>query len=247
MADSGQPFEVLAWDSEFFGQPIARVAGTALSLDELRTTVQLAGAAGVRCLYYLVDGAVMTASAAAQLAGFSLVDLRITLAGRCVSPRDRTTASGVRLAAPADLARLREIASQSHRDTRFYSDGHFPREKCDELYATWIERSLQDGLADAVLTSEHAGAPAGYVTCSKLADGSGSIGLMAVANEARGRRFGQRLMAGALDWFSERGVESVSVVTQGRNAAAQRLYQRFGFLTRDVKLWYHLWLEPSGP
>jgi hypothetical protein len=30
-------------------------------------------------------------------------------------------------------------------------------------------------------------------------------------------------------------------VTQGRNLAAQRLYQRTGFLIRDLQLWYHKW------
>jgi ribosomal protein S18 acetylase RimI-like enzyme len=42
-------------------------------------------------------------------------------------------------------------------------------------------------------------------------------------------------------WFSEEGVEVVSVVTQARNVRAQRLYQRYGFTTRSVKLWFHRW------
>ena len=33
----------------------------------------------------------------------------------------------------------------------------------------------------------------------------------------------------------------MKVVTQGRNIAGQRLYQRCGFLTRSVELWYHKW------
>jgi ribosomal protein S18 acetylase RimI-like enzyme len=35
----------------------------------------------------------------------------------------------------------------------------------------------------------------------------------------------------------------VSVVTQGRNVAAQRLYQRAGFVTASTQLWYHRWLD----
>jgi len=31
------------------------------------------------------------------------------------------------------------------------------------------------------------------------------------------------------------------VVTQGRNLAAQRLYQRNGFVTASLQLWYHRW------
>jgi ribosomal protein S18 acetylase RimI-like enzyme len=43
------------------------------------------------------------------------------------------------------------------------------------------------------------------------------------------------------------GVQRVSVVTQGRNVAAQKLYQSCGFTTCSVQLWYHWWLEAASP
>jgi hypothetical protein len=33
----------------------------------------------------------------------------------------------------------------------------------------------------------------------------------------------------------------MTVVTQGRNRGAQRLYQQCGFLSRDLQLWHHKW------
>ena len=44
-----------------------------------------------------------------------------------------------------------------------------------------------------------------------------------------------------LDWFRTQGAHEVTVVTQGNNRAAQRLYQQCGFLSRDLQLWYHKW------
>ena len=41
------------------------------------------------------------------------------------------------------------------------------------------------------------------------------------------------------------GAQAVTVVTQGRNRAAQRLYQQCGFLSRDLQLWYHKWYPRS--
>jgi dTDP-4-amino-4,6-dideoxy-D-galactose acyltransferase len=50
----------------------------------------------------------------------------------------------------------------------------------------------------------------------------------------------------SLGWFAQHGCDRVQVVTQGRNLAAQRLYQRAGFLTADLKLWYHKWYQNCG-
>jgi hypothetical protein len=40
-----------------------------------------------------------------------------------------------------------------------------------------------------------------------------------------------------------RGASVLTVATQARNIAAQRLYQRAGFLTSSVRVWYHRWFE----
>jgi hypothetical protein len=38
----------------------------------------------------------------------------------------------------------------------------------------------------------------------------------------------------------------VKTVTQGRNIPAQRTYQRCGFQTAAVQLWYHRWFDPPS-
>jgi ribosomal protein S18 acetylase RimI-like enzyme len=154
----------------------------------------------------------------------------------------------VRPATVADLPRLRRIAAASHRDSRFHHDPRFDRRRCDALYAGWIETSCADPagvvLVAAAAAADPAGPPAGYVTGTIGEHGEGRIGLFAVAAEARGRGVGGALVAAALDWFAGRGADPVSVVTQGRNVRAQRLYQRFGMRTRSVELWFHRWWPP---
>jgi ribosomal protein S18 acetylase RimI-like enzyme len=54
---------------------------------------------------------------------------------------------------------------------------------------------------------------------------------------------GRKLVVASLGWFDAHGADRVTVVTQGRNIAAQRLYQRCGFLTRSTGLWYHRWFS----
>jgi ribosomal protein S18 acetylase RimI-like enzyme len=154
----------------------------------------------------------------------------------------------VRPATGTDLRRLRRIAAVSHRDSRFYHDRHFDRRRCDALYAGWIETSCADpaGVVLVAAVADPAGPPVGYVTGTIGEDGEGRIGLFAVTPDARGRGVGGALVAAVLDWFAGRGADPVSVVTQGRNVRAQRLYQRFGMRTRSVELWFHRWWPPEG-
>jgi dTDP-4-amino-4,6-dideoxy-D-galactose acyltransferase len=47
-------------------------------------------------------------------------------------------------------------------------------------------------------------------------------------------------------FFLAQGVTEVTVVTQGRNIEAQRLYQKCGFLSRAIYYWYHKWFPTPG-
>lgn len=233
---------LLAWDSEFFGVTIARLAAVP-DRDALGDVDVECRGRGVDCLYALVDADQREQMQAMEDRGYRMVDIRMTLAcstrGRQALP---TADVAVRLVRAADVTKLEDIARVSHRDGRFHADGRFDRNRCDELYATWIARSCVD-YADAVLVAELDGGAAGYITLDLLDDGAGSIGLFAVAPEARGRGVGGRLVEGALQWLAGSGCSRVEVVTQGCNAVAQRTYQKHGFRTDRVQVWFHKWYD----
>jgi len=247
--ETPEPCEFLPWDSEFFGLRIGRVRASRLEAPGVVKILEWCTANAIQCLYLLADSDHAATVRLAEDNGFRLVDVRVTLEAnlrkRPACPGDKGDSS-IRLSRPADLADLQAIARICHTDSRFYYDGHFSRSSCDALYETWIRRSCED-YADAVLVAESEGRPVGYVSCHlPRSTAQGQIGLVGLAAEARGQGLGQRLVAGALDWFAQQGIEEVSVVTQGRNVAAQRLYQRCGFLTRSIQLWYHRWAGEAG-
>jgi ribosomal protein S18 acetylase RimI-like enzyme len=161
-----------------------------------------------------------------------------------VATRDHEGSGSIRPSTHADIPALRTIAAANHTDSRFYADGRFARAKCDELYATWIEKSCR-GWADVVFVAELDGAPVGYLSCHMKPAKTGSIGLVGLAAHAQGRGLGRRLVAAGVDWFHGRGAERATVVTQGCNVAAQHLYQSCGFRTASVQLWHHLWFNSS--
>lgn len=225
------PCELLPWDTEFFGRRIARVTTPRLTPESAEAVERWCRENGVECLYYLAEGDAATVNAALER-GFRQVDVRVTLEAATGGERP----AGVRPWRPDDLPALKAIARVSHVATRFYHDGNFPREKCDALYETWIERSC-GGWADAVLVADHEGRAAGYLSCH----GEGKIGLVGVAASARGRGLGSALVRASLRWFADAGLSRASVVTQGRNEGGRRLYEKCGFKTRSAQIWFHRW------
>jgi dTDP-4-amino-4,6-dideoxy-D-galactose acyltransferase len=238
------PCNLLDWDTEFFGKRIARATESRLNDIYIQRVLEWCQEQGIECLYFLADADDPETTRLAEQHGFRLVDIRLTFERVLESwggERDQDPECPVRLVRPADLDVLRKIAGECYHLTRFYYDDCFPLQASARLYQTWIEKSVQ-GYADRVFVAELQGRPVGYLTCH-LHDGgkSGVIGLVGIEQENRGSGVGNSLVYTALQWFAGHACAHVSVVTQGRNIAAQRLYQRNGFLTKSVQLWYHKW------
>jgi dTDP-4-amino-4,6-dideoxy-D-galactose acyltransferase len=233
----------LPWDSQFFGFPIAQAI--ARTRDDVAAADAWSHEQQIHCMYLLVAGASFETAAAAGCHAYTLRGIRVKCtrsdaddpaATAPVSPR-------IRAATGNDVDRLEAIAATSHDGTRFYSDPGFSRQDCVRLYKTWIRRSCE-GWADGVLVADEGTGATGYVTLHVRADGHcGDIGLLAVGVQARSAGVGLALVQAAVTWFHDRGVNRVTVTTQGDNPAALRTYQRAGFFISDVDLWFHKWFQ----
>lgn len=232
----------LDWDTDFFGVRTARLRTGRLSRAQMKRALQWCRRRKIECLYFTVDAGDLPTIRVAEDHRFRLVDLRVTYERKAEDPGAVEAPAGVefRLGGAKDIPALEAIAATAYRDSRFYADPKFKRALCDELYRVWIRKSCRD-YADAVWVAQLRGAPVGYVTCHLRPGRLGEIGLVGVSGKARGKGLGGLLTREALRWFSSKGVERVSVVTQGRNVAAQRVYQRAGFLVGGVEQTYHLW------
>ena len=243
MQDENTLCQFLDWDSSFFGRRIARIISNQLDTELLRSILMWCDTNGIDCLYFLGDPSDQRTITTAEDSGFRLVDIRVTLEKELKNGLPQENQSVDTLVRPStlnDTPALRMIARSSHRDTRFYYDPNFPESQCDALYETWLEKSC-NGYADFVLVAEVGGKSVGYITCHKLEDRKGQIGLVGVGDGYQGRDIGSCLVRESLIWLAEQRMDRVSVVTQGRNVKAQRLYQKNGFVTKEVQLWYHRW------
>lgn len=236
-------WELRPWDSDFFGMRIGQIAGERATDAELAAAVAQAAGSAVDCLYFLADAGDVETIRAAEGNGFELMDVRLRLArDTAAGPSDRSSAAdaAIRQAREDDLPLLQALARVSHRNTRFSIDTRFAPGRADELYALWIERSVRGELADAVHVLEIDRAPRGYITLSAGSAGA-VIGLVAVDGAFQGRGHGDRLLRSGLQWALQKGLDRMSVVTQGRSASSIRFYERAGFTTTRVQFWYHRW------
>lgn len=235
-----QPCEILPWDTDFFGFRIARARGDKL---DPKISAAIDGWCienQIRCLYLCVRADDALTMRCAESGSYRLVDVRIALSTK-VATAIELNRPLVRAAEERDLAALKKIASSCHSETRFWYDDNFDPQMVRKLYETWISRSCQ-GYADRVFVVDFQGQIGGYITChGKPGAVEAQIGLLAVAEGFRGRGVAIDLVQTTLNRCAQQKIEVLSVTTQGRNIAAQCLYQRCGFILRSVNLFYHKW------
>jgi dTDP-4-amino-4,6-dideoxy-D-galactose acyltransferase len=239
--------DFLPWDTEFFGRRIARVRGDTLNPQRAAQVDSWSRCNQIQGLYFLSCANDPATVRTAEQHGFQLVDVRLTferaLNGESKpEPSSRSTGTSVRTFQPTDLSALQAVARVAHKDTRFFGDTHFSPGRAEDLYSTWITLESQGGAAILFVATIPPDQAVGYISCHLDASHKeGRIGLLGVDAAVHGRGIGQSLVNAALDWFREQGVAVATVVTQGKNRSAQRLYQRCGFLTHDLQFWYHKW------
>lgn len=233
------PGQMLDWDSEFFGVRIAKIEGAHLTDEIVAQVLQWSSDHKVACLYFLCAADDDRSVGIAEQNGFHLVDVRVELSWRANAVTNDSKTE-VRRFQPSDLPQLQEIASGAYQSTRFYYDHHFSPAKSSKLYREWVTKSCE-ARADVVFVAPHQEAIDGFITCQLESPQRGRIGLVGVNEAARGAGIGQALVKAAQRYFSDQGVDEVFVVTQGRNIAAQRLYQSNDFRSCATHLWYHKW------
>jgi dTDP-4-amino-4,6-dideoxy-D-galactose acyltransferase len=238
------PCQLLPWDSNFFGFRIARVNSTQLSKQKIEKILEWCQQNQIECLYFLADSDHPRTVYLAENHGFRFVDIRMTLQAIIPEPKPTGVPSAIiRNYYPSDLPDLVNIARSSFRRSRFYADPRFSPEACDLLYETWVKKECNTN-PEGVFVAEKDNQIIGFITCQLSRERyMGSIGLIGVAGPSRGLGIGQSLIEHAVQWAHDHGTKQIEVITQGRNTQALRLYERVGFLTQHVQVWYHKWFN----
>lgn len=236
-------FDSLAWDSEFFGFKVGRIDGPFAPSGALAQVLASARSQSqVQLVYGQCDSSdAMSSAEAVRCKGF-LADAKRTYFLALSRELDAPLPPQVSVATndTLSLRQLRLLAWQSAAFSRFRVDPAMPTGAWRRLYSTWIRKSLTRDLADQVLVERVDGAIVGMLTL-KFRPRQAEIGLFAVNPDWRGRGIGRRLLAAARHHSLANGCDGLSVVTQGTNLPACRIYEADGYILRTAHDIFHFW------
>lgn len=239
---------LLEWDSKFFGFPVAQICSNRLNKNSLQEVLNFCQKNEVKLLQFKCDAHHRQSVLLAEKNNFHFADVRITLAKKLTIENSYVdklpNKISFRLGDNSDIPVLKDIVTDIYTNSRYYFDTNFPRNDVHGFYRNWIEKSVIGNFDDFVWVLCNDDIP--IACCSILYDSSrlsATIGLFAVDDKMSGKGLGNLLLSKVLSTLSSEGVKKVSVVTQGRNYGAQRLYQRAGFQSEKMEIYYHCWFD----
>jgi len=235
-------YQILDWDTNFFGITVARINKKKLSKQELLNVLLKLKANNIRLVYYLSDHFVekniikeFNGNLADHKTTFS-IDFKLQDWSK--DPLDYVVEP---YSQSSPIKDMEDLAVQSGKYSRFSVDKNIPREKFLTLYTTWINRSLRKEIAEEVLIIRESNQVVGLITLGNK-NGRGDIGLIAVDKKYRGKKYGEKLVRAAQLWFVKNGYNFGQVITQESNVPACNLYKKCGYTLKKVEYFYHFWL-----
>lgn len=136
--------------------------------------------------------------------------------------------------------RLYNLALLSGSHSRFKTDVRFKSGSFENLYKTWLNKSLKGEFDDKVFVYMNNGNIDGFITLKIIQD-SLIIGLIAVNEVCHGKGIGRSLIARAEHYANENGITKIFVSTQEDNTNAFKFYLSQNFLISAKDYIYHIW------
>jgi dTDP-4-amino-4,6-dideoxy-D-galactose acyltransferase len=242
-----ESIKLLDWDTDFFGFPVAQITSNRLSCNELDYVDEFCRENKVRLLNFKCDAHHRPSVLAAEEYDFHLADVRMSyrqkLDVQSLIKPDLPVGMFFRRGTKDDVAFLRYIITDLYTHSRYYFDTNFPRDRVQEFYRNWIEKAVYGEFDDLVWVISNSHQPQALCSIAYGDERQARIGLFGVNPSVTGQGLGGCLIRSVLATLAECDFEEISVVTQGRNYAAQRLYQRAGFLIDQIEIYYHRWFD----
>lgn len=232
-------YEILKWDTDFFGYPVAKIHGNQLSPNELQQVLtDLREKANL--VYYA--SAFPLEEADDLLSEFNglLADQKVTFY-KIITNAASPDPNIVEYENGMDIEELVKLGIASGEYSRYKIDPNIGELKFQALFKKWVLNSINHILARKVLVYIVGNEMLGTITLN-IKDSIAEIGIFAVKEACRGLGIGTSLMRAADSFAIANGLQEIRVVTQGLNKPASALYTREGYEINKVEYFYHFWL-----
>ena len=236
------PYELLPWDTGFFGFKVARLSEAVQNSHNLDQILDSAKQDDISLIYGFFDPEEDLINGKAKDLGGLLVDEKITFAREIkepFGPKGLVPIVSYLNQPPSET--LHALSIQSGEYSRYRVDPNISEKKFEELYRIWMQKSLSGTIANEVFVAEDQGAPVGMITL-KHQKQTGEIKLIGVDYRSRGRHIGWDLVQHSIKWCLKRRCNTIEVVTQKANLTACRFYKKCGFHEKHTVNVYHFWI-----
>ena len=139
-----------------------------------------------------------------------------------------------------DIVAIRELAYESGKQSRFNLDKNFKPQKFREMYDKWVENSINNTFADAILVYHDEGSSMGFATY-KIHGESATMGLLAVSPDFQRRGVGQKMLAYVEEKLFKKGITEILIPTQQANIQACNFYEKQGYKASELTYIKHYW------
>lgn len=235
-------YELLTWDSEFFGRPNYKVhffdltphSSVAQINELLRTLITSLKSPNVKpYLFIEIPSEDLEVLESVSQYGWKLIETRLTYYHPNISVFNTEILNQTRLANRKDVIELRRTAADTRNYfDRFHSDSYFSEEEVDRFMGVFVENSV-GGREDYVVVPKDGPANAFFAGSKVEVDSSLSIGRMTLSAVSTARKGWHIDVTRALCcYFQKDHIQTAVMTTQSTNRAVlanlAKLNFRFG-------------------
>jgi len=236
-------FSLLEWDTKFFGYKIAKILVTQDSKAQIDQTISMLKSEDFKLAYLFVSPEDDISNDSIKACSGQLVDEKV-IYSYSIDKQINYNVDNYIVIYNEDNAteELIQLTLQSGAYSRYRIDTNFRNNEYENLYQEWIKKSVTKEIADQVLVYKEEGHILGFITI-RIAEGQGTIGLLAVDEKSRGKSIGKKLLTSSFAYFHNNNIARIEVVTQRGNQIACRFYESCGFNVSEIVNVYHLWIK----
>jgi hypothetical protein len=235
----GELIEPLAWDSEFFGVPIARVDLNGATAERLCAIDAEARAQGIACLYGRLEPTDEAAAYLAQTFGHRLVEVALTFDRPAIPFTPKPSTAQVRPGTLDDLPALDAAIGTLAPWSRFAADPRFGLEAARRMHEAWMERAARETDERALYVAYDETGITGVATFVRSP--VPRVDTKGVTKPSTGAA--DALMVALFEWAG--GGPTEAGPCAARNVAPVRYLERCGFRVCRSRYLFHRWLDET--